>query len=94
MENNRIKKTSKNLDEAIIKIYYDKIILSSIIISKEEYYLIFSDDTMIEVIHSELNIDDIYKIILLIEEAKNIVHQVPASSDGLQKLLDKYFNQY
>ena len=92
MENNSINNTGKNLDEAIIKIYYDKVMLSTIIVSKYEYYLIFADDTMFEVIHNELNIDDIYKIILLIEEAKDIIHQIPASTDGLQKLLDKYFN--
>ncbi len=92
MENNSINNTGKNLDEAIIKIYYDKVMLSTIIVSKYEYYLIFADDTMFEVIHNELNIDDIYKIILLIEEAKDIIHQIPTSTDGLQKLLDKYFN--
>ncbi|MFW9930554.1 MAG: hypothetical protein ACFFD1_14285 [Candidatus Thorarchaeota archaeon] len=79
MENNTINITSKNLDNAIIKVYYDKIILSSVIISQEYYYLIFSDQTMFEVVHKDLEEDDIFKIILLIEEAKDVMHQISTS---------------
>ncbi len=79
MEKNSGNNTSKNLDNAIIKVYYDKIILSSAIISKEKYYLIFSDQSMLEIIHNQLEDDDIYKIILLIEEAKDIFHQISTS---------------
>ena len=90
MENKNINNTSKNLDNAIIKIYYEKLILSSIIISKDRYYLIFSDQSMLEIIHNQINDDDdIYKIILLIEEAKEIVHHIFTSSEGFQKLLNK-----
>ncbi len=79
MENNDINITSKNLDSAIIKVYYEKIMLSSVIISKEKYYLIFSDQTMLEIVHNYLGDDDIFKIILLIEEAKDVVHQITTS---------------
>jgi hypothetical protein len=79
MENNDINITSINLDNAIIKVYYDKVILSSVIISKEKYYLIFSDQTMLEIVHNHLGDDDIFKIILLIEEAKDVIHQITAS---------------
>ncbi len=79
MENNNSNITTKNLDSAIIKIYYDKITLSTIIISKEKYYLIFSDQFMLEVVHNQLEDEDIFKIILLIEEAKDIVHQISTS---------------
>ena len=71
--------TSRNLDSAIIKVYYDKIALSTVVISKEKYYLIFSDQSMLEVIHSQLDDEDIFKIILLIEEAKDVVHQISTS---------------
>ena len=90
MENKNRNNTSKNLDDAIIKIYYEKLILSSIIISKDKYYLIFSDQSMLEIVHNQMNDDDdIYKIILLIEEAKEIVHHIFTSSEGFQKLLNK-----
>ena len=79
MENNTVNTTSKNLDNAIIKVYYDKTILSSVIISKEKYYLIFSDQTMLEAVHKDLSEDDIFKIILLIEEAKDVIHQISTS---------------
>lgn len=79
MENNAVNTTSKNLDNAIIKVYYDKTILSSVIISKEKYYLIFSDQTMLEAVHKDLSEDDIFKIILLIEEAKDVIHQISTS---------------
>lgn len=79
MENNNTNITSKNLDSAIIKVYYDKITLSTVIISKENYYLIFSDQSMLEVVHNQLKDDDIFKIILLIEEAKDVIHQISTS---------------
>ena len=79
MENNTINITTKNLDSAIIKVYYDKIALSTVVISKEKYYLIFSDQSMLEVVHNQLSDEDIFKIILLIEEAKDVVHQISTS---------------
>lgn len=79
MENNTINITTKNLDSAIIKVYYDKIALSTVIISKEKYYLIFADQSMLEVVHNELGDEDIFKIILLIEEAKDVIHQISTS---------------
>ncbi|MFZ0456662.1 MAG: hypothetical protein WCE54_02700 [Ignavibacteriaceae bacterium] len=79
MENINTNITSKNLDSAIIKVYYDKITLSTVIISKEKYYLIFSDQSMIEADHSQLKDEDIFKIILLIEEAKDVIHQISTS---------------
>ncbi len=89
MESKNRNNTSKNLDNAIIKLYYEKLILSSIIISKDKYYLIFSDQSMLEIVHNQMNDDDIYKIILLIEEAKEIVHHIFTSSEDFQKLLNK-----
>lgn len=79
MENSNTNITSKNLDSAIIKVYYDKIALSTVVISKEKYYLIFSDQSMLEVVHNQLSDEDIFKIILLIEEAKDVVHQISTS---------------
>lgn len=79
MENVNTNITSKNLDSAIIKVYYEKILLSSVIVSRESYYLIFSDQSMLEVVHNQLEDDDIFKIILLIEEAKDVIHQISTS---------------
>ena len=79
MEKSNTNITSKNLDSAIIKVYYDKIALSTVVISKEKYYLIFSDQSMLEVVHNQLSDEDIFKIILLIEEAKDVVHQISTS---------------
>jgi len=93
MEKNKINNTSINLDSALIKVYYDKTVLSYLIINKEKYYLIFTDESIIEIIHNELQNDDIYKIILLIEEAQNIVHQIPTTREGFQEILNKYFSE-
>jgi hypothetical protein len=79
MENNNTNITSRNLDSAIIKVYYEKIALSTVVISKEKYYLIFSDQSMLEAVHSQLEDEDIFKIILLIDEAKDVVHQISTS---------------
>ena len=79
MENNKTNITSKNLDSAIIKVYYEKIMLSTVIVSKENYYLIFSDQSMLEIVHGQLEEEDIFKIILLIEEAKDVIHQISTS---------------
>lgn len=89
MENSKKNNTGKNLDNAIIKVYYDKITISCVIITKEKYYLIFSDQTMLEIVHNQLIEDDLFKIILLIEEAKDILHYIPTSSEDFQKLLNK-----
>lgn len=90
MEKSNTNITSKNLDSAIIKVYYDKIALSTVVISKEKYYLIFSDQSMLEVVHNQLSDEDIFKIILLIEEAKDVVHQI--STSEIFKSHWKYFN--
>jgi hypothetical protein len=93
MGNNRINNTSLNLDSALIKVYYDKLAVSYLIINKEKYYLIFSDESIIEIIHNEIKDDDIYKISLLIEEAENIVHQLPAAPENFQDVLGKYLSE-
>ena len=85
--------TSSNLDSALLKIYYDKVDLAYIIINKEKYYLLFTDESIIEIIHNELQDDDIFKIILLIDEAKTLIHQETASSEGLQEIINKYFSE-
>ena len=85
--------TSSNLDSALIKVYYDKVDLTYIIINKEKYYLLFTDESIIEIIHNELQDDDIFKIILLIDEAKTLIHQETASSEGLQEIINKYFSE-
>ena len=79
MDNKNINTTSNNLDNAIIKVYYEKIRLSTVIISKEYYYLIFSDQSMLEIVHKQLEEEDIFKIILLIDEAKDVIHQISTS---------------
>jgi len=93
MGKNKKNNTSQNLDSALIKIYYEKLVLSYIIINKEKYYLLFTDESMIEIIHNELQNDDIYKVILLIEEAKNIVHQIPTSPEDLQNITGNFFSE-
>lgn len=85
--------TSSNLDSALLKIYYDKVDLAYIIINKEKYYLLFTDESIIEIIHNELQDDDIFKIILLIDEAKILIHQETASAEGLQEIINKYFSE-
>jgi hypothetical protein len=85
--------TSIDLDGALIKVYYDKVELSYIIINREKYYLLFTDESILEIIHNEVQEDDIFKIVLLIDEAKNLVHQIPTSSEGLQEIINKYFSE-
>jgi len=79
MGKNTSNNASRDLDNALIKVYYDKVELSHVIINKEKYNLLYTDESIIEIIHNKLQDDDIYKIILLINEAKNVVHQIPTS---------------
>ncbi|MFZ0453814.1 MAG: hypothetical protein WAM24_08670 [Ignavibacteriaceae bacterium] len=92
MGKNNGNNSSRNLDSALIKVYYDKVELSYIIITREKYYLLFTDESILEIIHLELHEDDIFKIVLLIDEAGNIVHQSATTPGGLQEMINKYFS--
>jgi hypothetical protein len=86
-----VNRTSRNLDTAISKIYDNEIALSCIMVTKEKYYLVFLDESTLEIIHDELHDNDLNKMILLLEEANHVIHPMPISSEDLQQFIQKYF---